>query len=525
MSLLEKLKRGHRAKAVNAPRLDRHASEHSPTDEWVLDDLKRDSNQFRERLETPIELQDGRSYEPSADIHDDLFLTAHASGESKVKESERVRPSHRFGRDVLDAFVKTDDHRGAKPYTEGDELASAIYSTAAANKFDEAMRDESVRQEIEQSQQTHEDEQRLKDIEQRIKEIRDEARDTPGGIPGPLVEEFGQLGDERNGIIDGLPIDSNGLPGGLPGPVQTAVEQAAAEGKKRVDVWGTIAGSGAAELGHVSPDEAIALTEQWMAMPDFEELCKLLGRIQRDFRAQDARNVIGGDDEIVGIELGNNLTNTLPSELARLGNPLTQRSFIRDFQDESLLQFETQGSEKVDLGPGVLCIDLSGSMGSSSGSAGYKKHTAAKAVAVGFVRLMHRKKRDAIVICFNGGVMWEHHFPKRDGIEMSQLLALAALAPSGGTDITKAVARAEKIINTLPSFKRADVLVVTDGQDSFDATDAAIAARFEKAGIRKHGVAIGHTPAKGGWLLSFCDDAISVDDLTASTGEIVHAIS
>jgi hypothetical protein len=87
------------------------------------------------------------------------------------------------------------------------------------------------------------------------------------------------------------------------------------------------------------------------------------------------------------------------------------------------------------------------------------------------------------------------------------------------------VARAEKIINTLPSFKRADVLVVTDGQDSFDATDAAIAARFEKAGIRKHGVAIGHTPAKGGWLLSFCDDAISVDDLTASTGEIVHAIS
>jgi hypothetical protein len=212
MSLLEKLKRGHRAKAVNAPRLDRHASEHSPTDEWVLDDLKRDSNQFRERLETPIELQDGRSYEPSADIHDDLFLTAHASGESKVKESERVRPSHRFGRDVLDAFVKTDDHRGAKPYTEGDELASAIYSTAAANKFDEAMRDESVRQEIEQSQQTHEDEQRLKDIEQRIKEIRDEARDTPGGIPGPLVEEFGQLGDERNGIIDGLPIDSNGLP-------------------------------------------------------------------------------------------------------------------------------------------------------------------------------------------------------------------------------------------------------------------------------------------------------------------------
>jgi uncharacterized protein with von Willebrand factor type A (vWA) domain len=525
MSLLDKLKKGWRTEARRAPKLAHHASEHTSIDEWVLDDLKRDSPRFRERIERPIELADGRSYEPSADIHDDLFLTAHSPGESKVKESEFVRPSHRFGRDVLDAFVKTDDHRDAKPYMEGDELASAIYANAAAEKFDELMRDQSVQDEVEQSQDAHEQEQRLENVEQRIKDIRDEAKGTPGNIPGPLVEEFSQLTDEREKICGNMPTDLPGLPGGLPGPLQTAVEAAAAAGKERVDAWGTIAGSGVADLGRISPDEAMALTEQWMALPDFMEMSKLLGRIQRDFRAQDARNVIGGDDEIVGIELGNNLTNTLPSELGRLGNPLTQRSFLRDYAEESLLQFETQGSEKVDMGPGVLCIDLSGSMGSTSGAMGFKKHTAAKAVAVGFVRLMHTKKRDAIVICFNGAVMWEHHFPKRDGLDMAKLLNLAGLAPSGGTDITKAVARAEKIIATLPTFKRADVLVVTDGQDSFDSTDQAIRDRFEKAGIRKHGIAIGHTPTPDGWLLKFCDDAISVDDLTEVTGDIVRAVS
>jgi hypothetical protein len=72
-----------------------------------------------------------------------------------------VRPSHRFGRDVLDAFVKTDEHRDAKPYTEGDELASAIYARAAADKFDELMRDQSVQEQVEQSQDAHEQEQQL----------------------------------------------------------------------------------------------------------------------------------------------------------------------------------------------------------------------------------------------------------------------------------------------------------------------------------------------------------------------------
>jgi Mg-chelatase subunit ChlD len=524
MSLLDKLKKrkGKRERALRAPKLARHASEHSPLDQWVLEDLKRDSTTFREALERPIELKDGRPYEPSADIHDDLFLTAHAPGESRVKESELVRPSHRFGRDVLDAFVKTDGHRDAKPYTEADGISSAIYARAAADKFDELMRDESVRQDVEESQQTHEQEQRLDHIIDELEDLRGQAKehkDGPGGtIPGPLIDKVKQLVDEREKIAGDLPVDKGGLPGPLPGPVRVAVEQAAEEGKKRVDVWGTIAGSGTADLAHVSPDEAMALTEQWMALPDFMELCKLLGRIQRDFRAQDARNVIGGDDEIIGIELGNNLTNTLPSELARLGNPLTQRSFIRDFQDESLLQFETQGSEKVDMGPGVLCIDMSGSM------SGHKA-TEAKAVAVGFVRLMHRKKRDAIVLCFNGSVVWEHHFPKRDGLEMPQLLALAGIVPSGGTNITRAVARAEKIIGSLPSFKRADVLVVTDGQSSYGSDAEAIRERFEKAGIRKHGIAIGHVPAPGGWLLKFCDDAISVKDLTEATGDIVRAIS
>lgn len=515
MSILDRLTRGQRQQLKRATRLARHASEHVSLDQWQLEDYKRDSTRFRERLERPIELKDGRTFEAGTELHEDLFLGAHTAGETRVKPPEEMRPSHQFNRDVLAEFFKTDDHKAAKPFTEGDPLASLIYAHAAGDVLDEFVREQ--KEQLEQSQDAADIERDLQDVLDALNEARAKAKDAHelgvDPIPQDLTDRVKDLTAQREQLVEQLA----GVPAPQPVP-GAALEQAAASGRQRVDVWGAIATSGAAELEHISPDEAVALTEQWMQLPDFMELCKLMGRIHRDFRALDARNVIGGDDEIVGIELGNNLTNTLPSELARLGNPLTRRSFMRDFTDESLLQFQTQGSEKVDMGPGVLCIDLSGSM------QGHKA-TEAKAVAIGFVRLMHRKKRDAIVICFNRTVVWEHHFPRRDGLEMEHLLTLAGLLPKGGTNITTAVVRAEQIVGTLPSFKRADVLIVTDGQSPWATEADGVRERFEAAGVRKHGIAIGHTPQPGGWLLKFCDDAISVTDLTEATGDIVRAIS
>lgn len=521
MSILERLARSAVREATRAPRLARYASEHTSVDEWVLDDLKATAPVFREALERPISLDDGKLYEPSADIHDDIYLGSHAPGESAVKAADQVRPSHRFGRELLNEFFKTDAHRAAKPYTESDATGAAVYTRAAIDEFDKLMQDKAVQQAAEQSQQLHEQEQRLEQIMQELEQARERAKATSDAnqpIPQELAQEVKDLTQQREQAAAQLAQDATEIKSPPTGVVRGAAEQAAQAGKERAEAWGTIAGLGGAELADASPDDAWTLAEAWMALPDFKELCKLIGQVVRDFRAQDARNVIGGNDEIIGIELGNNLTNTLPGELARLGSPLTQRSFFRDFVDESLLQFETRGHEKVKLGPGILCLDASGSM---SG----RKILEAKAVVVGFVRLMHRKNRDAVVIVFNGRVIWEQRFPKRAPMDMAALLRLAGLRPNGGTDITVAVARAEHYITKAPAFKKADVLVVTDGESRWSAQAGLIRDRFRKTGVRSHGIAIGHTPVQGGWLLNFCDDAISVAQLTEATGDIVRAVS
>jgi uncharacterized protein with von Willebrand factor type A (vWA) domain len=522
MSLSDKMIRSAARDAKRAVRLARHASEHTSLDDWVLRDLKDESPAFRQRLEQEIALTDGKVYEPSADVHDDLFLTAHAPGESAAKATEEVRPSHRFGRDILERFVATPEHKDTKPYTEGDKIASAIYARAASDAFDELMRSKALEDQAQQSQDLHEQEQQIEATQDSIDNLRAEAQaaaENGQPIPGDLAGDMKALIEQREQLAGQLAQDAANVKPVPATAVQAAVKDAAEKAGEKVEVWGQVAGSDSAQFARTNPDDAIALVDAWMQIPDYKEFCKLLGRMIRDFRSEDSKNVIGGNDDIVGVEQGADLTRLLPSELGMLGSPILERVFFRGLVDETLLQFETQGSEKVSNGPGILLIDLSGSMGG-------RKAMEAKAVAVGFVRLMHKRKRDAIVICFNGAIMWEHHFARREGLDMQVLLDLASLTATGGTTgITAAVQRARHYTDRAAPFKKADVLVATDGQVAFAPAAAEVRDHFAKTGVRTKGIAIAHTPDPTGWLLQFCGAAIGVNQLTEATADIVRAVS
>jgi uncharacterized protein with von Willebrand factor type A (vWA) domain len=430
-----------------------------------------------------------------------------------------MRPSHRLGRDVLDAFVKTAEHRDTKPYTESDEIASAIYARAASEEFDKLMRDKALEEHTKASQDAAERERKLEDIQQAIDEARAQAQEAAANgqpIPDDVAQEVKDLTKQRESVAGEIADGAANMPQGIPTAVAPQIQQAAQAAQDHVDTWAAVAGSGASELGNVSPDDAWALTEAWMKVPNYQDFCRILGRVMRDFRSQEAMQVIHGGDDIIGIEQGNDLTRVLTSELAQLGHPDLQRKFLRDYMDESLLQFQTEGTERVSNGPGIICVDLSGSMG---------RALTALATAVGFVRLMHKRKRDAVVICFNAQVKWERHFKRNEGLDMQALLQLAGLRGSGGTDITVAVRKAKEYVDRAPAFRKADVVVITDGQDSFGADDRRISEHFREKGVRTHGIAIGSAAANNAWLMAFCDDAISVKDLTEATGDLVRAVA
>lgn len=521
MGIRDLLQKGGRAAMAEAlGQLDRNAAVHNDLDKWVLSDLKAEAPAFREAMDTPLRYEkEGRTveYEPSADIRDDLFYLAHSPGESRVKPAGQVRPSHYFGRDVEEKFVQTEAHQEMKPYLESDALASAIYARASAQKFEELMREQ--QEELEESQ-------KMKDLEDML-----EGEGVPGSIPGngPGAPGSGQ-GQDPNGQrqytdeqLDAAAeklaqMEAEAAARGLSPEIQQGIEQAANDGKEKAEAWGRLAGLDSQLPEYTTPEEALALTESFLAIPEFQELSHLIGRVSQDFRAMEARQVIGGDEDVTGVTTGNDLPNVLTTELQQLGHPLLTRKFMKDFIDESLLQHETQGQERVSNGPGVFCVDTSGSMNGSD-------LLQAKAVVIAFIRLMHKSRRDAVVICFQSSVVATFEFPRRGPLNMRDLALLAGIRAGGGTSITRAVQRAEDIINQKATFKKGDLVIVTDGGDYFnDEVDGKISNRLREKGIRSHGIAIGQELTEGHYLTQFCDDAVGATDILQAAGNIAAVV-
>lgn len=503
MGIRDLLQQGGRTAIADALKdLDRNCAVHNDLDKWVLSDLKAEAPAFKEAMDTPLRYEkDGKpaEYEPSADIRDDLFYLAHSPGESQVKPAGKVRPSHYFGRDVEEKFVQTEAHQEMKPYLESDALASAIYARASAQKFEELMREQ--QEELEQSQQ-------MQDLENMLE----------GGAQGDPNGQRQYTDEQLDAAAEKLAqMEAEAAARGLSPEVQQGIEQAANEGKEKAEAWGRIAGLDSQLPEYVTPEEAMALTESFLAVPEFQELSRLIGRVSQDFRAMEARQVIGGDEDVTGVTTGNELPNVLTTELQQLGHPLLTRKFMKDFLDESLLMHETQGAERVSNGPGVFCMDTSGSMRGSD-------ILQAKAVVIAFIRLMHKSRRDAVVICFQSSVVAVFEFPRRGPINMPDLVKLASIRAGGGTSITRAVMKAETIIKKSAAFKKGDLVIVTDGGDYYNDTDEQIRDRLREKGIRIHGIAIGQELRPDHYLTQFCDDAVGATDILEAAGGIAAAV-
>jgi len=86
------------------------------------------------------------------------------------------------------------------------------------------------------------------------------------------------------------------------------------------------------------------------------------GRYRRYARALQRTKTMHGSDEVTGIEMGNDFSKVLPSELAMMTDNDFELIKFREFLEASLLQFEEKGTKKKAKGPIVVSIDESGSM-------------------------------------------------------------------------------------------------------------------------------------------------------------------
>ncbi len=208
-------------------------------------------------------------------------------------------------------------------------------------------------------------------------------------------------------------------------------------------------------------------------------LCELLGKIRQielSERIERVRSIapvltslpdINSREEIIGIRLGRDLENVLPSELALLADPDTTLLFDLKYVESSLMCFDMRGIQTIHRhveteeerstkesdkhGPMVVCIDTSGSMSGTP-------ETVAKAVALFLAAKAREQKRPCYLINFSTNIAT---LDLSATVGMESLLRFLQMSFHGGTDIAPAFEHALDRMEE-DAYRNADLLVVSD---------------------------------------------------------------
>lgn len=272
------------------------------------------------------------------------------------------------------------------------------------------------------------------------------------------------------------------------------IEKSRSEFIKSIDDWfrlieemrGVIDGVDSSECGFLwdmvkrdlySSD--IEELRRWLSVfkndKEVRRICDLLGRmnstdeeVTEDVIQKSFRTIvpdITSKEEIVSFELGKDIDNVVPHELAYLNDPEMSILFDLKYVEGRLLCFSKSGYMGIEeiyeehisstsesaRGPIILCVDTSGSM---YGTPEY----IAKAVAFSIAMRAFSQKRSVLLINFSVGIDVLELSPPA-GIE--SLLSFLRMSFSGGNDMFEAMNEISNRLHT-DQYAKADVLFISD---------------------------------------------------------------
>lgn len=229
----------------------------------------------------------------------------------------------------------------------------------------------------------------------------------------------------------------------------------------------------------------------------------------REVRSPNARS------ETRGLVRSDDLARMLPAEASLLGHPRLRTLWHARRAERTLLCYQVEGvlSERTQVevetterqerpgkrrerGPILVCLDTSGSM------AGLPEQVA-KALVLETLRVANLERRACYLYAFSGpGQVLEHELALTpEGL--GRLLSFLTASFHGGTDVEAPLLAAYGRLSQ-PTYERADLLVVSDGQFAVPATiDAALAVARRDRGLRVHGVLV--SPAASPAMAALCD--------------------
>lgn len=215
-----------------------------------------------------------------------------------------------------------------------------------------------------------------------------------------------------------------------------------------------------------SNDDLAALAKTLQNNTKIKELVRKMGRNYiSEEKKKRSKIPLASKSEVHGTHRSDDLMRLLPSELVNLEDDTLETLFYARLLERNLQTYELQGitfingetteEAKKRIGPVVACLDTSGSM---SGAPILK----AKALLLAIASILKQENRSLHVLLFgsNGEI---RDFTMDTKNSSAGLLRFLQQSFGGGTDFETPLQRALDIITEQENYKKADVLMISDG--------------------------------------------------------------
>lgn len=213
-------------------------------------------------------------------------------------------------------------------------------------------------------------------------------------------------------------------------------------------------------------DEFRHLVQEMNRNRHIRDVLKRLGKGSTSIEKKDESKVAKiKKDELFGINKSGNISRMLPSELLNLEDENLKYLFYAKYLENSLLTYEIKGKDEIEKneteekisnkGPIVVCLDTSGSMKGTP-------LLRAKALVLSITKILREENRELYVILF--GAKGQFQEISLEGEEdICRAIKFLKKSYEGGTDFETPLRRGIEIISQKENYKKADILMVTDG--------------------------------------------------------------
>ena len=391
----------------------------------------------------------------------DIFQTFYSLMPRKNEAEALSTAARKFNAPILDHVTQSEDFPTLKSVCEGRELpayeAAAEFISKTAGELDGLLSDIggdkgslNTLEKLEAAEKQARE--KLSDLLDMLRRASDPGKE----LEQSAVKAANQAESKRR-QVEAVSKLVDTTTAGNQDVISALVSQAVQSAAEKAEEVQAIIGAWSDEPGNLERSEANEeLLAQVRKSDVLKNVAKYLGRFREIF-AQGKRNGYAyGRGEKYSLELGNDLSKALTSELAMLASPQTMPLFLQKYQRKQIKQYQRREPVYKGMGDIICCLDESDSTVGAPTAWG-------KAVALTLLEIAVDGGRNFALVHFSNRGRCQTDLFRPGAYTMDDKMRAAETFLGGGTNFETPMWESLRLMRE-EGFENADIVFISDGE-------------------------------------------------------------